>query len=212
MASITNSSSMDGGWTTVKSKAYVPPHLKKATEVTMSPKSLQFDNDSDFPSLGAPPKGPGLWIKAKANASSKNDLSLDAMSDDFPSLGGSSVVSTPMKVSFTQKIKDLIAIEQQNETDRAAAEDRKRELDGFVSLSLKFTPERYMEWSDKIHGSLQTEKNFEDLTQFLNGYVQSLPYPVSFPIDDAEETYTILSNDAHDSFDDFNDDTYSDAY
>jgi hypothetical protein len=202
---------MDGEWTTVKSKAYVPPHLKKAAEAS-APKALNFDCSADFPSLGGTPKGPGLWIKAKANSSSKNDLTLDDVSEGFPSLGGSSVVSTPMKMTFTQKIKELIATEQQNETDRAVAEEKKRELDGFVSLPLKFTPERYMEWSDKIHGSLQTEKNFEDLTQFLNGYVQSLPYPVSFPITDIDETYTVLSNDFQHTFeepeDDFGYDTY----
>jgi hypothetical protein len=200
MASIMNTTNMDGEWTTVKSKAYVPPHLKKETNAAQTQKSLNFDDTAAFPSLGGPAKSPSLWINAKNNSANHTNLSLDSTADDFPSLGCSSVVSTPMKMSFTQKIKDLIQLEQQNESDRAAAEEKKRELDGFVSLSLKFTPERYMSWSDKINAGLRIEKTYEDLTEFLNGYIQTLPYPPSFPISDLDETYTVISEISSDPY------------
>jgi hypothetical protein len=200
---------MEGEWTTVKSKAYVPPQLKKSVEAKQPTMGLNFDDVNSFPSLGAPTKAPS-WIKIKTNNASATNLSLDSMSDDFPSLDRGSVVSSPMKMSFTQKIKDLIQLEQQNETDRAAAEEKKKELDGFVSLSLKFTPERYMTWSEKINASLHTEKTFEDLTEFLNGYVQSLPYPVSFPASELDETYTVVSETILDTVDE--DEVYSDTY
>lgn len=200
MSSIMSTTNMDGEWTTVKSKAYQPPHLKKETGANQAQKSLNFDDTSAFPSLGGPAKRPGLWINAKSNSASHTNLSLDSASDDFPSLGFSSVVSTPMKMTFTQKIKDLIQLEQQNESERTAAEEKKRELDGFVSLSLKFTPERYMSWSDKIQTGLQVEKTYEDLTEFLNGYVQTLPYPVSFPISELDETYTVISEISSDPY------------
>jgi hypothetical protein len=170
MAQAINTSS-DGEWTTVNvKKGYVPPHLR--TKETTMAKPLSLADEDDFPTLG------GTSTQKSVAAKANNPFSLN-LSEEFTALGSSSKFAPGfhLKASFTQKIKNLIEIEQQNEADRAAAEERKKELEGFVALPLTFTPERYMEWNEKISAGISKEKDYGDLTHFTINYIPPTPYP-----------------------------------
>lgn len=172
---------IENAWTTVTSKkGYVPPHLrnKEAAEV----KALSLDNDDDFPTLG------GISTPKKMTS---NPFELN-LTKDFPSLGGG--LGSYLKASFTQKVKDLIEAEQQDEVARAASEEKKRELEGYVSLSLKFTPERYLEWNEKMSSSVRSEKDIQDLSLFVNSYVTPTTYPTPI-FQNNTDSYSIYNDD-----------------
>lgn len=194
--------STDGEWTTVTAKkGYVPPHLR--TKEAAAAKPLSLADEDDFPTLGGKSNPKPLAVsKPPTISNAANPFTIG----DFPTLGAASVnFSGSSKVSFTQKIKDLICSEQQNEADRAAAEERKKELEGFVALPLKFTPERYFLWNEKMSAALSKEKDYEDITQFAVGYVPSTPYPTpmfpNFPKDNCDDTFSDLDDMSEPDYD-----------
>ncbi len=138
--------SSEEGWQTVTrnkktavptaSGGYIPPHLRvKSAEGT--PKAPKIVNVTNM--------------------------------DDFPSLGGSTPKSnscTPWgnRISFKQKIHDLIVTEQRTEAEKMEAEEAARELEGYVVLNLKFDKERYIAFNEKMAAAER------DLERFAAAY------------------------------------------
>jgi hypothetical protein len=102
---------------------------------------------------------PNRRAEEKKNAPPEFDNGLE-----FPEL-----VATPnvvhawstSKVSFTQTIHNLIALEQQTEAEREAIREAQREMEGWWVLSVKpFTPERYIEFNERMSFALKREREY----------------------------------------------------
>jgi hypothetical protein len=113
---------MNSEWTTVPSKgAYIPPYMRNK-------------------------------MAANTSSSDKKVDGLKTTAADFPSLLKSATPKTqtafaPSAISYKQKVHDLIANEQLSEIERTRELEASQALEGFVSLSLKITPE----WRNKCY-------------------------------------------------------------
>ena len=155
---------MSDEWTTVTSKkgssGYVPPHLRAKVAAEA----------------------------AEAEKKKPIDVTSAAM---FPTLGGPKVSTTNASmwggpVSFKEKIDELIAYEARTEQEKEAAEEARRAMDGFVSLSLKITPEFIKKYNDTLAAAVERE-----LAQEYSGGPQ---YWVDSP-------YTVLDTEAYAEYD-----------
>ncbi len=127
-------------WTVVSNKrggkassTYVPPNLRKTTENTVP-------------------------VAKVCNLNS---------AEDFPSLVSVSK-KTPTtawgnKTSFSQKIQDLIALEQRSEVEKAEAAEAAKELEGYAVLSLKFTKERYIAFNESMAAAEKEVEHLDDV-------------------------------------------------
>lgn len=156
---------MNSEWTTVPTKgAYIPPYMRNK-------------------------------MAAAAASEKKNDSLKATTAADFPSLlkGAKSGDSTrtpfaPSAISYKQKVHDLITNEQLSELEKARALEASQALEGFVSLSLKITPE----WRDKCY---QNYLRACELENDLMTYGLCTPYtpPVDYQIIDEANTDEVNS-------------------
>lgn len=163
------STSTDGSeWQTVRSRrstekgGYVPPHLR--LKVT-TPKTTTLCVDDDaFPTLGIVSKTPTPRTPFTP--------------------------STPWKkASFVQKINELIAFEQRTEAEREAAAAAERDMEGWVSLSLKFDSARYIEFNEKM------EAAGNRIANMVTDYASLPPLKYSTNYDELEDDCTVFSDD-----------------
>ena len=81
--------------------------------------------------------------------------------DDFPAFG---VAPKPLagawgsKVSFAQKVNDLIANEQRTEADREIEKEATKEMEGWAALSLCFDKQRYMDYAEMFAVGTRLER------------------------------------------------------
>jgi hypothetical protein len=122
---------METEWKTVERKStYVPPSMRG--KLPENPKDLTLNSELLFPELSKAPK-------KQASAWGAN------------------------KQSFSQKVKQLVINEQkteeEREVERLAALERLRAQHEYAVLSLKkFTPERILEWNEKISKAHRSEQ------------------------------------------------------
>lgn len=127
---------METEWKTVERKGtYVPPSMRG--KVPENPKDLTLNSDLLFPELSK-------VTQKQATAWGAN------------------------KQSFSQKVKQLVINEQKSEeereAERLAALERLRAQHEYAILSLKkFTPERILEWNEKISQAYRSEQNNAEL-------------------------------------------------
>ena len=155
---------MSDEWTTVTSKkggnGYMPPHMRAKA------------------------------VAEAAEAEKKKPIDIKNMAM-FPTLGGTKTPSTSNTtwdgpVSFKEKIDELIAYEARTEQEKEAAEEARRALEGFVSLSLKITPEFIKKYNDTLAAAVERE-----LAQEYSGGPQ---YWVNSP-------YTVIDAEAYAEYD-----------
>lgn len=146
--------------------SYIPPHLRAAAAAKKAaepPKPEDLQSHTFFPSLGG--------------VKSKNGPILTVNRVDEPTPG----------LNFKQKIHDLIAFEKRSEIEKEAALDAARALEGFVSLSLKITPEFRRRFNDRVAHAIEIEKERE-----LMGYIPPLSHSETNVND---EDYVTISDD-----------------
>jgi hypothetical protein len=121
--------------------------------------------------------------------------------DDFPSLGVKKATAPAWgknaNVNFAQKIKDLIAFEEQTEAEKEAAREAAAELEGYISLSLKFNKERFIEFNEKIMKYNSLEKICSDHATYYSQPTAITSYCETsglYEIND-DDQYSILSDD-----------------
>lgn len=149
--------------------SYIPPHLRAAAAAKKAaepPKPEDLQSHTLFPSLGG--------------VKSKNGPILTVNRVDEPTTS----------LNFKQKVHDLIAFEKRSEIEKEAALDAARALEGFVSLSLKITPEFRRRFNEGVARAIESEKERE-----LMGYTYPLP---NSQTDMDDEDYVTLSDDDSD--------------
>ena len=146
------------GVTETKS-GYLPPHLRRATEVAPKPQPSSIEvTESEFPSLGGPPK--------KAAPANK-------------------ATGAPAKINFKKAVDDHLEREKQSEIERAngVEEDTSRtqlEADGWAILSLKPVhtipandQEEEVFIADEIHRTKRFSEEMEEETdRFFRAYMK----------------------------------------
>ena len=111
--------------------------------------------------------------------------------DDFPAFG---VAPKPLagawgsKVSFAQKVNDLIANEQRTEADREIEKEATKEMEGWAALSLCFDKQRYMDYAEMFAVGARLERLVTDaaLTEDMR-LTEKQPMRYSTDYDDLEE-------------------------
>ena len=171
ISSSSSSSTYNDDWKYVSHKkpsasGYVPPHLR--SKVAEVPKVVDMSSKDDFPTLGAKKTVAPTWGKGGN--------------------GGNTV-------NFAQKIKDLIAFEEQTEAEKEAAREAAAELEGYVSLSLKFNKERFIEFNEKMikHNSL--EKICSDHATYYSEILPSYCETSGLYEINDEDQYSVISDD-----------------
>ena len=152
--------------------SYIPPHLRAAAAAKKAaepPTPADLTSTTLFPSLG------GVKHKIGPNLTVDREY-------ERPTL------------NFKQKIDDLIEFEKKSELEKEALREAARAMEGFVTLSLKITPEFRRRFNDGIARAIEIEKERD-----LYGYcVPPLPLlPASQ--DDMNDEYEVLSDDDDDS-------------
>jgi hypothetical protein len=105
------------------------------------------------------PSGTGYVPPSLRGAVEKKPTSLTE--DDFPALG---VAPKPLagawgsKVSFAQKVNDMIAHEQRTEAEKEAEKEATKGMDGWEILSLCFDKERYVAHNEYINAHARIER------------------------------------------------------
>ena len=145
--------------TTQATSGYLPPHLRRATEAAPKPQPSSIDvTESEFPSLGGPPKKAAPANKATAAAA---------------------------KINFKKAVDDHLEREKQSEIERAngVEEDTSRtqlEADGWAILSLKPVhtipandQEEEVFMTDEIHRTKCFSEEMEEETdRFFRAYMK----------------------------------------
>lgn len=126
---------------------------------------------------------------AAAAAAEANPTSLNA--DDFPAFGvgpKAPVGAWGAKVSFVQKVTDLIAQEQRTEAEKEIEKDATKEMDGWAALSLCFDKQRYMDCSEMFAVGARLERLVTDaaLTEDVR-LAETAPMRYSTNYDDLED-------------------------
>lgn len=127
-------------------------------------------------------------LRAAAAADTK-PTSLNA--DDFPTLGAAPkapVGAWGAKISFAQKVNDLIANEQRTETEKEVEREATKEMEGWEALSLCFDKQRYMDYAAMFAVGARLERLVTDaaLTEDVR-LVESTPMRYTTDYDDLEE-------------------------
>jgi hypothetical protein len=165
-------------WQTVRSRrsadkknGYVPPHLRLKVNVPQKPTNLTTDDDM-FPTLGT-----GL-------SKTPTPYPVTPRTPFTP--------STPFawkKTSFAQKINDLIALEQRTEAEREAELAAARDMEGWVSLPLKFDTARYIEFNEKMVAAGNRIANM------VTDYASLPPLKYSTNYDELEDDCSVYSDE-----------------
>jgi hypothetical protein len=150
--------------------SYIPPHLRAAAAAKKAaepPTPADLKSTTLFPSLG------GVKHVIRPNLTVDREY-------ERPTL------------NFKQKIDDLIEFEKKSELEKEALREAARAMEGFVTLSLKITPEFRRRFNDGIARAIEIEKERD-----LFGYMVHLPPSPTNYMDD--EDYTVISDDDSDS-------------
>lgn len=128
--------------------------------------------------------GVGKYVPPSMRTESEK-MQQNLTQNDFPTLGAKTTPNPNVtkawgqKTSFTQKIKDLIAYEQQTEAEKEAAEEAAKEMNGYVILSLKFDEERYIKYNEFIAKHYGGEKSRLELANLGCGGPEDILIPIS---------------------------------
>lgn len=126
---------------------------------TAVPRGTDEPNSKVSESKYVPP-----YMRAAAAAeAAKKPTSLTI--DDFPTLCSTPKAPTGVwgaKVSFAQKVNDLIVREQRTEAEKEIEREAAKEMDGWAVLSLAFNRERYSAYADMFALGARLERLVTD--------------------------------------------------
>jgi hypothetical protein len=92
------------------------------------------------------------------------------------------------KASFAQKINELIALEQRTEAEREAALAIQRDMEGWISLPLKFDTGRYIQFNEKMYAG-------SCIANMVTNYVIQQPMNYSTNYEELDDTCSVYTDD-----------------
>ena len=137
------------------------------------------------------PSGTGYVPPSLRGANATEPVKPTSLSaDDFPAFG---VAPKPLagawgaKISFVQKVTDLIAQEQRTEAEKEVEREATKEMDGWTALSLCFDKQRYMDYAEMFAVGTRLERLVTDaaLTEDIRvGEKQHMCYTSNYDVDE----------------------------